>query len=115
MVDVVDEGVERAHPLLQTRFQRAPLGLRNDARNDVEGDQPLGVAALAVDRKGDADAVEYRIRLGALGRQHLGRLGVEPGLVRPAMQTRRMVRIQHFIIGFGGRRLGRYGGIKLGG
>ncbi len=70
VIDVVDEGIQRAHALLEPRLQGAPFILRNDPRDDVEGDQPLGVAAFAVDREGDADAMENRIRLGALGRQH---------------------------------------------
>jgi hypothetical protein len=58
VVDVVEEGVERLHPLPQAGLQRLPLGRRDDARDDVEGDQALGAGLLAVDREGDADAVK---------------------------------------------------------
>ena len=75
MVDVVDEGVQRPHPLLEPRLEPRPLLRRDDARDDVEGDQPLGAFLLPVDREGDADPVEQGIRLGALLRQTLGRLG----------------------------------------
>ena len=113
MVDVVDEGIERAHTLLESRLQRPPLILGDDARDDVEGNQPLGVTAFAVDGESDADAVENRIGLGAFGRQDFRRLAGEPRLVRAAMRTRGMVRIQHFVIGFGGGGFVRRGGRKL--
>ena len=58
MVDVVQEHVERAHALLEARVQLAPLRRRDHVRQDVEGNQPLGAALVAVDREGDAHAVE---------------------------------------------------------
>ncbi len=41
VIDVVDEGVERAHALLDALGQPAPLRAGYDARNDIEGDEPL--------------------------------------------------------------------------
>ena len=63
MVDVPEEGVQRPRPLLHPALEPAPLGLGEDPRHHVEGDQPLGVAALAIDREGDADAPEQRLGL----------------------------------------------------
>ena len=58
MVDVVEEGVERPHALLEPADSRPHSLDIEDARDDVEGDQPLRGLALAVDGEGDADAAE---------------------------------------------------------
>ena len=41
-VDVVDEGVDRPHPLLEPCRQIGPFAGGEDARDDVERDDPLG-------------------------------------------------------------------------
>ena len=83
VVDVVDERIERAHALLEAALEPRPLVDRQDARHDVEGDQPLGAFVLAVHGERDADAMEQRVGLGALVRQPLGGLVVEPlGIAR---------------------------------
>ena len=66
VVDVVEEGVERLHALLDALGQPPPFGAGNDARHDVEGDQPLGRFGLAIDGEGDAGLAE-----DALGVAHL--------------------------------------------
>jgi hypothetical protein len=66
VVDVVHEGVERAHALLDAARQPPPFVRRQDAWNDVEGDEPLGGVLAAVDREGDAGAAEHRLRLEQL-------------------------------------------------
>ena len=53
------------------RLEADPLLQRQDARHDVEGNQPLRAFFLAVHGEGDADAVEQGVRLGALLRQPL--------------------------------------------
>ena len=90
VVDVVDEGIERAHALLESAFERIHSS-RQDARHDVERDQALRAFLLAVDREGDADAVEQRIGLGALLRQALGRLLPQPLRVAQVMGARSAV------------------------
>ena len=62
MIDVVQEGVERRDALDESCLENVPFRGRDDARNDVERNQALGAGILAVDREGDADAME-----GALG------------------------------------------------
>ena len=83
MIDVVHEGVERAHTLLDAGFELAPLGVRDDARNDVERDQPLGRFFGAIDVEGDAGAPEERFGFGALGRKVIEPLRAEPFGQRP--------------------------------
>ncbi len=57
-VDVLDEHVERFDALLEAGADALPLGVGEDARDDVERDQPFLRVGLAVDREGDADAPE---------------------------------------------------------
>ena len=64
VIDIGQEGVERPHPLLQPGRERAPFGGGDDPRNDVEGDEALRVAALAIHREGDAQAAEQQFGLG---------------------------------------------------
>ena len=58
MIDVMQEGVERAHALLDADGEPAPFGGGEDARDDIEGDQPFGGLFLAIDREGDAEPAE---------------------------------------------------------
>ncbi len=57
-VDVVQEGVDRLHPLHQPFGQAGPFGCGEDARHDIEGDDPLCGFFLAIDGKGDAELAE---------------------------------------------------------
>ena len=74
VVDVVQERVQRVHALAQAAIEHLPLVGRNDARNDVERNQALGAGLLAVDREGDADAMERALGLLALLGDAGGRL-----------------------------------------
>jgi hypothetical protein len=71
VVHVVDEAVERRHALHQTGLHALPLVGRNDAGNQVKGDQALGAGTVfvfgAVHREGDADAAEDHFGLFAPG------------------------------------------------
>ncbi len=96
MVDVPEEGVQRPRPLLHAALQPAPLGFGEDPRHHVEGNEPLGVAALAIDREGDADAPEQRLRLLLLQGEQFRRRGFHPvdqGVVRRANP----VAIEHLV------------------
>ena len=78
-VDVLEEQVERARPLCETSFELAPFGSRDETRNDVERDEPLGRILVAVDAERDADAPEHVFGLGAARGEQFGR-----GLLEPA-------------------------------
>ena len=49
VVDVVQEEVERLHALDQAAFQLVPLGARDHARDQVDGEDPLDRVLLVVD------------------------------------------------------------------
>lgn len=65
-VDIHQKGVQRLGALLDAAFQPQPFMRGEDARKHVERDQPVRIAALAIDREGDADAAEQRLGLGLL-------------------------------------------------
>ena len=50
----------------------------HDARDDVEGDQPLLRVGFAIDREGDADAAEQQLGLAPAIVEHVGRHLAEP-------------------------------------
>ncbi len=79
VIDVVQEHVQRADPLEQAGLQLAPLGSGQDAWNDIEGDQALGAGRAAIDREGDAQALEEQVGLLTLRLE--GRAG---GVPQPA-------------------------------
>ena len=98
MVDVVQEAVERVDALPQALRQRVPFGLRDDARNGVEGNQPLGAGLVAVDGEGDADAVEQQVGLAALLGHALDRRLGEPVGEGAKMRTHLAVGRAHFVV-----------------
>ena len=58
-VDVGQEELEGPHPLHQPALQRRPVGGRDHARHQAEGEDLLGAPLVGVDREGDA-LVEQR-------------------------------------------------------
>ena len=97
VIDVVHEGVERAHALLDAGGEPAPFGGAQDARDDVEGDEALGGGLVAVDGEGDAGAAEQRLGLAALALEVVDLLGLQPlmhgevGLADPAADSVHLV------------------------
>ena len=79
-IDIGKEQVERRHALPQALFEPLPFGACQDARHDVERDQPFGGIGVAIDRKGDADAAEKQFGLATPCRHEFGRAIVEPCL-----------------------------------
>ena len=61
VIDVVEEGVQRPHALLDAALKQPPFGGRDDARDEVEGDQPLERVLGAVDGEGDAEPPEENL------------------------------------------------------
>ena len=78
VIDVAQEHVERAHPLLQALFQQRPFLAGEDAGNDVEGDQPFLGFRVAIDGKGDADPAEQQFGFLAAIFQRVRRRLLEP-------------------------------------
>ncbi len=61
MIDVGQEQVQRLDPLLQSLLEDRPFLGRDDARDDVERDQPFLRLGVAIDREGDADPPEQQL------------------------------------------------------
>ena len=65
VVDVVQEEVERFHPLNQARLEHVPLERADDARHRVKRYGALGALFVAVHRKGNA-----LVAKGEFGKRH---------------------------------------------
>ena len=77
MIDVVEEDVDRLDPLDAAPLDKVPFGAVEDARDQVEGDQPLGRAALGIDGEGDAEPAEQLLGRVLLGDERFDREIVE--------------------------------------
>jgi hypothetical protein len=101
VVDVVDEAVERGDPLAQAPLHLAPFVRRDHARDQVEGNQPLGALAVlvlgAVDGEGDADAAEDHLGLFAARHHDLRRLLGEPAVVAAIVLANRSAFPVHLV------------------
>ena len=73
VIDVVEEDIDRLEPLDAALFHELPFGAVENAGNQIEGDQPLGRAALGIDREGDAEPAEKLLGGGLLGDQGFDR------------------------------------------
>ena len=63
MVDVVQERIQRPAALLDAARHLPPFGRTEHTGNQVERDQPLRIAALTINREGDADLAEDSLGL----------------------------------------------------
>ena len=82
VIDVVEEDVDRLHPLDAAALDKLPFGAVEDTRDQVEGDQPLGRAAVGIDGEGDAEAAEQLLGGDLLGDERFDRETVEqPGKI----------------------------------
>jgi hypothetical protein len=80
VVNVVQEHVQRTHPLLDALGQALPFPVVDDPRHEVERDQPLGRLRLAIDGESDAGAPEEALGLAGLLDQQFGVLLAVPGM-----------------------------------
>ncbi len=68
----------RPHPLLDTGRQPPPFLGGENARDDVEGDEPFRCFALAIDSEGDAFAAENALGLARRTGRVFRRQGFQP-------------------------------------
>ena len=98
MIDVIEEGVERFHPLANAAVNALPLPGGYDPRHAIKRDQPLGSLILAVHVKGDADTVkkQFRLRFFLPDRELIGvAKPLPPGIIVRPLFT---LRGQHLVI-----------------
>ena len=102
-IDVLDVGVDRLDPLRQAALQEVPFGGRDDAGNDVEGDEALLRLRVAIDGKGDADAAEEQLRLAPAEIEHVRLDRAEPlrqlGIGRPHRVSAAPHLVEHVVLG----------------
>jgi hypothetical protein len=71
-IDITQIVVDRLDALLEPRAQDVPFGGGQNARQHVEGNEPLLRIGFAVDREGDADAAEQDLGLAPAVVEHVG-------------------------------------------
>jgi hypothetical protein len=81
VVDVVQEGVDGAHPLLDPARELRPFPRRDDARHDVEGDQAFVRLGLPIDVEGDPGTAKEGFGVGGFFAQLPEVLVREPAVV----------------------------------
>jgi hypothetical protein len=106
VVDVVDEVIQRLHALAQAGFEMAPFGRRDDARNDVERNQPLGAGVVPIDGERDTDAPEHQVGFRALVDETVGVLLGQPAAVGAITLPDGAIGSMHFIENLGGGHRG---------
>ena len=101
VIDVMDEAVERRDALHQALFHTGPFVGRDDAGNQVKGDQALGAGTVfvlvAIHGKGDADAPENHFGLRPAGLHGVCRLLGQPALVGLVMRAHTAGAGVHFV------------------
>ena len=103
VVDVVDEAVERADALLQPGLDQPPLVGRDQARDEVEGEDALGALLLVgVDGEGDPLVQERAVGevVGAVQVARVERRQVreERPIVRARADTAARQRDEHLVV-----------------
>lgn len=98
VVDVLEKQVECLDALAQPCGKQLPFGSGQDARHDVERNEPLRSGLFAIDGKGDADAVEQRIGLSTLLCHPFGRRMLQPLTEPSVMRTHLAFRIRHLVV-----------------
>jgi len=112
VIDVVDETVQRAHPLRQALFHLGPFVRRDDARDQVERDQAFVARVLrvrffvlgAVHGEGDAHPAKDHLGFLAARQHHIAGLLRQPTVVAAVVLAHGAGIGAHFVeAGFHGR------------
>jgi hypothetical protein len=98
VIDVVDKQIERLDALPQPRLQGLPFATRNDARDQIEGNEPFRSGQIAVDCEGDPHAAKQQVRLRALTRDCLVALLHQPAFEARVMSPHDFVVMTHLVI-----------------
>ena len=99
VIDVVQEGVDRAHALFNALGQPSPFARRHDARDNIERDQPLVGLGRAIDVEGDAGLAKKGLGLCRLAAQMVGLLARKPFREVAIGVKRCAAGAQHFVKG----------------
>ena len=100
VIDVVEKDVDRLDPLDAAPLDQVPFRAVENARDEVEGNQPLGRAAFAIDGEGDAEPAEQLFGGILLGDEGVDREIVEQpgkrGIGVPDLAVRRAHLVEEF-------------------
>ena len=97
VVDVVDEQVQRADPLLEALLDPVPFGRRDDPRDEIEGKDPLGAGAVAVHVERDAHVQERALGRLLPAQQLAVRHRLDQLDQRPGGRLEARARLEHLV------------------
>ena len=98
VVDIADEGVERVDALLEAAFNAFPFVGRDNARDQVEGKDPLRAGGIPVDVEGDAQLQQQPLG-GVLVTEQLAiGQGLNDLLDQFKVRPGGPVRLEHFVV-----------------
>ena len=99
VIDVLEEEIEGGDALRQAALDGVPVTGRDDARQQIVGEDALGRLVAAVDGEGDALVEEGQVRLLLAAQQLLGRQ-LQQLLVQLAVVTARLrLAVEHLVEG----------------
>ncbi len=98
VVKVVDEQIQRLHPLFQAGFRAIPFLPGDDARHDVERPRPVDAAALGVDGKRNAHDQDGEFGGGLALAQIRVAQGSQILAQRPGRGTRPRRAVDEFVV-----------------
>ena len=99
MIDIVNEQIECANPLLEPALDAVPFGRRNQPRDRVEGNDPLDPLIAAVHRERDPLLAHRQVGDLVAPLQFLGAQFDQSLMQRRVVRPRALTRVEHLVVG----------------
>ncbi len=96
-IDIGEEHIQRLDALEEAGFEPLPFGAADNARHDIEGDQPLRRVFAAIDGEGNANSSEQKFCLRAAGGKMFRRCFLQPAGDFVIDGACRAIRKRHFV------------------
>jgi hypothetical protein len=98
VIDIADEGVQCVDALLEAAFDALPFVGRDNARNQVEGEDAFRAGGIAVDVEGDAQLQQQAFGGVFVAQQLAVGERLNNLLDQLILRPRRAVRLEHLVV-----------------